>query len=243
MARVLVTGAGSGLGLLTAQRLAGQGHEVVLHARTVERVEDRRLLEHARGTVFGDLAELDAVRRIAGEANSLAPFDAVIHNAGVIDGPDLVAVNVVAPYALTALMERPARTIVLSSSMHRGGAPHHVAEAIAGRREASYGDTKLWATALFMALGRCWTEVLAHAVDPGWVPTRMGGPSANDDLTEGHRTQEWLAVAPADRIDPRTGGYWHHRQARRPHPAALDPLFQEELIVALEARTGIRLPV
>jgi len=63
-----------------------------------------------------------------------------------------------------------------------------------------------------------------------------------DDLTLGHRTQEWLAVASEDEIEPRTGGYWHHRTARRPHPSALDPRFQDELIRALEARTGIAFP-
>ena len=237
MARILVTGASTGLGLLTARSLVGQGHEVVLHARTAERIEETSLLGQLVGTIYGDLADLDAVRRIADEANGLTPLDAVIHNAGVIDGPDLVA-----PYALSALMERPARAIVLSSSMHRGGSPHHVTDAITGRREASYSDTKLWATALFLGVARRWPGVLAHAVDPGWVPTRMGGPSASDDLTHGHRTQEWLAVAPEDDIDPQTGGYWHHYQVRRPHPAALDAPFQDELVAAIEARTGIALP-
>lgn len=70
----------------------------------------------------------------------------------------------------------------------------------------------------------------------------MGGPSASDDLTEGHRSQEWLAVAPEVSIDPRTGGYWHHRQVHRPHPTALDSSFQDELVAALEARTGIPFP-
>lgn len=242
MARVLVTGAGSGLGLLTAQSLAGQGHEVILHARTPERVEDRPLLDRVHAAVFGDLADLETVHRIAAEANGLDPFDAVIHNAGVIDGPDLVAVNVLAPYVLTALMEPPARTIVLSSSMHRSGSPRHTRDAIAGRGDASYSDTKLWATALFLGVARRWPQTLAHAVDPGWVPTRMGGAHASDDLTEGHRTQEWLATAPAAEIDPRTAGYWHHRIARRPHPAALDQQFQDELIEALRARTGSNLP-
>ncbi|MCI1746734.1 MAG: SDR family NAD(P)-dependent oxidoreductase [Acidipropionibacterium sp.] len=241
MARILVTGASTGLGLLTAQSLVRQGHDVVLHARAAERVEDAPLLRRVLGTVYGDLADLDAVRRIAEEAHRFAPFDAVIHNAGVSDGPDLVAVNVIAPYALTGLMERPSRMIVLSSSMHRGGATNHVAEGIAGRRTVTYSDTKLWATAVLMGIAGRWSGTLAHAVDPGWVPTRMGGPSASDDLTEGHRTQEWLAVTPVDGIHPRTGGYWHHRQPRRPHPAALDARFQDEVIAALEERTGIEL--
>lgn len=242
MARILVTGAGSGLGLLTAQSLDAQGHEVVLHARTPERVDDQQLLERVQGSVFGDLAGLDTVHQIAEEANALAPFDAVIHNAGVIDGANLVPVNVLAPYALTALLERPARVIVLSSSMHRSGSPHHVADVIAGRRSLSYSDSKLLATAFALGLARRWPTTLIHAVDPGWVPTRMGGQSACDDLTEGHRTQEWLASVEESDIDPRTGGYWHHRSTRRPHPAALDSEFQDALFTTLASQTAIALP-
>jgi hypothetical protein len=69
--------------------------------------------------------------------------------------------------------------------------------------------------------------VLSNAVHPGWVPTRMGGPGASDNLTLGHRTQEWLAVS--DDPDARTtGGYWHHQTRLEPHPACRDTRFQDE---------------
>ena len=58
-----------------------------------------------------------------------------------------------------------------------------------GRRRRTYDDSKLYVTTLAMALARIRTDALAHAVDPGWVPTRMGGPAASDSLEEGHRTQ------------------------------------------------------
>jgi hypothetical protein len=58
---------------------------------------------------------------VAGQVNRLGPMNAVIHNAGVISGPHVLPVNVVAPYLLTALIEGPQRLIYLSSSMHRGG--------------------------------------------------------------------------------------------------------------------------
>lgn len=70
----------------------------------------------------------------------------------------------------------------------------------------------------------------------------MGGRSAPDDLTEGHRTQEWLATAPESELHPRTGGYWRHRRIQQPHPAAFDVRFEDELIDSLESRTGVRLP-
>ncbi len=57
--------------------------------------------------------------------------------------------------------------------------------------------------------------------DPGWVPTRMGGPGATDDLAAGHRTQVWPATH--DDVTPPTGGYWCHQRTLDPHPTARDP--------------------
>lgn len=240
MARILVTGASTGLGLLTATTLADAGHEVVLHARNPHRIDDTSVLNRMLASVHGDLADPDETRGVAEQANRFGRFDAVIHNAGVMDRSATLAVNIVAPYLLTALMDRPRRVIALSSSMHLGGSPD--LGRLTGGRPVSYEDSKLYVTAFAFALARLWPDVLAHAVCPGWVPTRMGGRRAPDDLTEGHRTQEWLATAAADEIRPRSGGYWHHGEVRRAHPAASDPAFQDALLDALRTRTGVTLP-
>jgi NAD(P)-dependent dehydrogenase (short-subunit alcohol dehydrogenase family) len=234
MSVILVTGASTGLGLATVAALADAGHEVVLHARGESRVEDTRVLERAAGTAYADLASLEATVGLAHELNEHWHFDTVIHNAGTTDRSAASQVNVVAPYVLTALMRPPARTIVLSSGMHRSGSTDL-------RRRAAYSDSKLWVTALVMALAERRPEVLAHAVDPGWVPTRMGGPGAPDDLVEGHLTQVWLATAPEEDIQPRTGGYWHHGKAREPHRASRDGEFQASLLRHLEGLTGLRI--
>ena len=68
----------------------------------------------------------------------------------------------------------------------------------------AYCDSKLLVTTLAAAVARHWPDVRSNAVDPGWVPTRMGGPHATDDLALGHDTQVWLATsdepgAPRDR--------------------------------------------
>ena len=241
VARVLVTGASGGLGLLTARSLREAGHEVVVHARTPARWDDPVLPDAAYGSLHADLAHTEQVVAMAEAASAFGPYDAVIHNAGVLSGPDVLAVNVVAPFVLSALMARPARVIVLSSSMHRSGSVPVLAAALEGQVDVSYSDSKLLVTTLVMALARRWPGVACHAVDPGWVPTRMGGPSAPDDLTEGHRTQEWLATADTSEIRPATGGYWHHRRTSRPHRAVLDERVQDDLIEALEKSTGLRL--
>lgn len=229
----MVTGASTGLGLHTAQALSAAGHEVVGHVRDRSRVPEPAAQAWV-GVVHADLTDLGQLRDLARRADEHGPFDAVIHNAGVLHPPDALLVNTVAPYVLTALMARPARLIYLSSGMHRSGSAD-----LRGldRGNASYSDSKLWVTALSMAFAARWHGTVSHAVDPGWVPTRMGGRHAPDDLTAGHETQVWLATA--DDLAPATGGYWHHRTPQRPHPAALDRRFQDQLLDALAARTGV----
>ena len=226
MARAFITGSADGLGRLAAQTLVDEGHEVVVHVRNDDRLEAVRDL--AADVVVGDLADLEQTRDVARAVNGLGRMDAVIHNAGVLGGPDVWPVNVVAPYLLTALVERPQRLIYLSSGMHRGGRPDVPAR--------SYSDSKLLVTTLAFAVARLWPDVFSNAVDPGWVPTRMGGRNAPDDLRLGHLTQEWLATS--DEPEARTtGGYWYHQRRIDPHPAARDPQFQDELLDALAGTT------
>src|ERR1700712_2963480 len=187
---ILVTGASTGLGLATADTLARAGHRVVLHARRPDRIADDSLRDRMHAVVFGDLSDAAETRDVARQAAELGRFDAVIHNAGVIDGP-VTAVNVIAPYILMAALAAPHRSIVLSSGMHLSGSAD-LDRAFSGRGD--YSTSKLLVTALAMALADR-TATLSHAVDPGWVPTRMGGRGAPDSLEEGHRTQEWLATA------------------------------------------------
>jgi len=133
MSKVLITGSSDGLGLMAAQRLLAAGHAVILHARNQGRARDAMTAApNAHGAVVGDLASIAETRGLADQANRLGPFDAVIHNAGVgdrerrietVDGLEhIFAINVLAPYVLTALIEQPKRLIYLSSGMHRAGA-------------------------------------------------------------------------------------------------------------------------
>lgn len=242
MSLILVTGASAGVGLATVESLVADGHEVVMHARNPERVAQLPVAQRVRAVLYADLAEREEALRLATQAQDLGRFDAVIHNAGVIDGPDVFAVNVVAPYLLTAAMTPPARWIGLSSSMHRGGSSEldglDLADASTAR--SAYSTSKLLLTALAMALAAS-SQTAAHAVDPGWVPTRMGGPGATERLADAHPTQTWLATADLTTIEPRTGGYWQHRRTQRPHPATLDAAFQAALLTMLHEHTGLGL--
>jgi NAD(P)-dependent dehydrogenase (short-subunit alcohol dehydrogenase family) len=212
---------------------------VVVHARSAERLASvETIVGRGAVAVVGDLSDLDQTRSVADQVNRLGRLDAVIHNAGVLRGSHVLPVNVVAPYLLTALIERPQRLVYLSSNMHASGRTNLDGLDWSGRRPtASYSDSKLLLTTLAMAIARLWPDVYSNAVDPGWVPTKMGGPGAPDDLRLGHLTQEWLATS--DAPEARTsGGYWYHQRRRTPHRAALDRRFQDELLAALARFTG-----
>jgi NAD(P)-dependent dehydrogenase (short-subunit alcohol dehydrogenase family) len=238
MARIFITGSADGLGRAAADILLGDRHDVIVHARSAERLANiNALLARGASAIVGDLSDLDQTRAVADQVNRLGPFDAVIHNAGVLNGRHVLPVNVVAPYLLTALV-RTERLVYLSSDMHHGGRPDIAGLDWSGQRATgSYSDSKLLVTTLAVAVARLWPDVYSNAVDPGWVPTRMGGPGAPDDLRLGHLTQEWLATS--NEPEARTsGGYWFHKRRRSPHPAALDVAFQRELLTALARFTG-----
>jgi NAD(P)-dependent dehydrogenase (short-subunit alcohol dehydrogenase family) len=241
VSRILVTGSADGLGRLAAESLTTAGHHVVVHARNQQRAASLRPMAGRRGqVVIGDLTDRDAVRRIAAELNDAEPLDAVIHNAGVWSGPAVMPVNIIAPYLLTALLPAPRRLVYLSSGSHYGGRPSTANVDWHGRRAGSYADSKLFVTTLAAAVARLRPPVLSNAVDPGWVPTRMGGTGAPDDLDLGHETQEWLAASD----DPQaltSGGYWYHRERQRPHHAVNDQAFQDDLLQTLAEETGFGL--
>src|SRR3982750_2134612 len=133
MARIFITGSTDGLGRAAARALIGEGHQVALHARSLERasaVDD--LASRSAGVVVGDLSSAVETRSVADQVNALGRMDAVIHNAGISSTTGrsptheghatILAVNTLAPYILTALIERPRRLVYVSSGMHRGGA-------------------------------------------------------------------------------------------------------------------------
>jgi NAD(P)-dependent dehydrogenase (short-subunit alcohol dehydrogenase family) len=254
MARVFITGSTDGLGHAAAKALIDEGHEVALHARSRERasaVDD--LASRSAGVVVGDLSSAVETRRVADQVNAIGRMDAVIHNAGTYSTagrspteeghPTILAVNTLAPYILTALIDRPRRLVYLSSGMHRNGVASLPDIAWIERRWKSsqaYSDSKLYVTTLAFAVARRWPGVLSNAVDPGWVPTKMGGPGAPDDLEMGHQTQTWLAVSddPAATV---SGGYWHDRQRHSPAPEVTVADVQDQLMAKLAALTGVTL--
>jgi NAD(P)-dependent dehydrogenase (short-subunit alcohol dehydrogenase family) len=254
MARILITGSADGLGQLAAKALVDMGHQVVLHARNAER--GKQALDKvpgARDVLIADLSSMEETKALAFAANASGIFDAVIHNAGVyqvprnsvgVDGlPVLLTVNSLAPYILTCLMHKPKRLIYLSSDMHLQGDQNLDYLPISTHNQSSrvsYSDTKLHDVILAMAVARRWSDVYVNAVDPGWVPTKMGGAGAPDNLEKGFQTQVWLAVSndPEARV---SGHYFHHKRQERYLPAAKEIVVQEKFLTLCEQITGVSL--
>src|SRR5436190_16329929 len=219
MARIFITGSADGLGQLTANALVAQRHEVVLHARNENRGQEALdKVAGAETVLTADLGDILEIKQLAAKVNALGNFDAVIHNAGVYQasGEEIFTVNTLAPYILTCLIDRPRRLIYLSSGMHLGGRAK-LENLDTSVSRVTYSDSKLHVLMLCMAVARKWPEVYANAVDPGWVPTKMGGPGAPDDLTKGYETQVWLAVSNDEKAKV-SGRFFYHQKENRHNP-------------------------
>jgi len=166
----------------------------------------------------------------------------VIHNAGVYQASpkEIFYVNTIAPYILTCLIQKPKRLIYLSSSMHLQGHAN-LEDFKKDIRRISYSNSKLHVLMLCLAVARKWSDVYANAVDPGWVPTKMGGKGAPDDLQKGYETQKWLAVS-NDNTAKVSGGYYHHLAQRPYNPQAGDVMLQERYLSLCRDITGIPFP-
>jgi NAD(P)-dependent dehydrogenase (short-subunit alcohol dehydrogenase family) len=188
---------------MAGELLINQGHQVVLHARNTVRADDaKRALPRAEAIVEGDLGTIAGAKEVAARVNELGRFDAVIHNAAVgyregyhltADGlPHVFAINTLATYILTGLVERPHRLIYLSSGMHRH-ADVNLDDVLWNKRRwngsTAYAESKLHDAMLGFAVSRRWPDVLSNSLEPGWVPTKMGGAGAPDDMEQAHLTR------------------------------------------------------
>ncbi len=255
MAHVFVTGSSDGIGLETARQLIRAGHRVTVHARNAERANGLAgRVDGAHAIAVGDLSVLSGIRQVAETAAQSGPYDAVIHNAGVGGGPArtatedgferIFAVNVLAPYLLTALMPVPARLVYLSSGLESAGRVNLDDlnwETRPWNGMQAYSDSKLYDVLLAFAVARRYPATRANAVDPGWIKTKLGGAGATDELPVGAATQVWLAASddPGTQV---TGRYFKWREELRANPQAYDAGRQEGLLAACAKLTGTALP-
>lgn len=254
MSTILVTGATDGIGKETARILAEQGHDVVVHGRTLEKAQAAvRSLGKGRA-VAADLASLHEVRALAATLRD-APIDVVINNAGVYmktrtltpDGREMtMAVNHDAPFLLThLLLDKVQRVVNVSSIAHARG--HVDVGDIDFARGfdsyAAYAASKLANVLFSVELARRRPAVLVNALHPGVVSTKllragfnMGGPDSHED---GAATSVFLATAPASGAAGVSGRYFVRSREATPNPAAHDATLCAAFYEASCLRVGI----
>ena len=187
---VIVTGASSGLGLVTARELAAAGARVVLAVR--DEARGYRAAAAMPGTTEVrplDLSSLASVRAFA--VAWTGPLDILINNAGIMqvprartsDGFELqMATNHLGPFALTTLLmpHITDRVVTVSSEMHKRG--HIDPEDLNGENRPydafqTYCDTKLanllFAFELQRRLTRAASSVRSMAAHPGLSKTSL----------------------------------------------------------------------
>lgn len=198
-AGILLTGASSGIGAVTATTLAGKGARLVLVARRKELLDDVAAQCVAAGgpeptVVVADLADLDTAERVALEADdALGGTDVLINNAGVPKRrhikdltfdtvTSIMNINYFSPVRITmALLPRMierghGRIVMMGSLAGRIGAP----------REAAYAGSK------FALAG--WTESVAVDLDGTGVsictiaPAAIESPIWDPDLADNERS-------------------------------------------------------
>jgi NAD(P)-dependent dehydrogenase (short-subunit alcohol dehydrogenase family) len=225
----LVTGANRGLGLETSRQLLAKGLTVVMTGR------DEAALEQARRTLKQEdqprarIVRLDVTDpRSIGQARRIVndrvgPVDVLVNNAAILlsDGDDVLSIeggdyrrtfdtnvfgviDVCRVFVPDMARRRYGRIVNVSSGAGQLARMSTYAPAYSMSKTALNAFTRILA-ATYKDKG-----VLANVVDPGWVRTDMGGPSAPRSLQEGADTIVWLATLPDD--GP-TGGFFHDRRA------------------------------
>ena len=188
MTTVLVTGSTDGIGLRTAQVLAEQGNDVIVHGRSAARVDAAvaSIGSQAVAGIVADLSDLDQVPELAGAANSA---DVLINNAGIYererltnaDGEEVMwTVNHMAPSLLTALMlpEMPerGRVVYVSSTAHGRGKFDLADPGYAERRYnhfRAHMTTKLANLLMAREWARRQDRVDFFATHPGVIGTKL----------------------------------------------------------------------
>jgi NAD(P)-dependent dehydrogenase (short-subunit alcohol dehydrogenase family) len=153
-------------------------------------------------------------------------------------------VNTFAPYILTALINKPKRLLYITSGLHAGG--DTALEDLTWQKrgdgklssEQAYADSKLCMVLLAKAIARRWPEVQSNSLDPGWLATKMGGPSAPGDIDAAVRMYLHLAKGDANV----TGKYFGQTGEKTPHKSASYETLQDRYMSICQEVTDVRFP-
>ena len=256
MSRIFITGSSDGIGQAGAKLLADQGHKVFLHARSEARAKEAKdAVPNASGVLVGDISTIAGAKALAAEAKKAGPWDAVIHNAGLGPGApsrmtedgfqSTFAVNSLAPYILTCLMDKPKRLLYLSSGLHYSGSGDFKDITWSKRSWSSgqaYNDSKLHDVMLANFVARQWTDVQSCSMDPGWISTKMGGRSAPGQVSTPGKAIFEFALGESGIVGDKSAVYFTPQGAKTAQKPALDTSKQDEFVKICEELSRISFP-
>lgn len=256
---ILITGATDGIGLLTAQKLAGDGHRVLLHGRSETKLA--KAAEHVGGASETFQADLSVMADVEALADAVLAkhdrLDVLINNAGILKSPDTKTqagrdirfdVNTIAPYILTQrllpIIPADGRIVNLSSAAQ---APVDVAAMTAFRPMGdmdAYAQSKLAITIWSAEMAKAHPEgPVVVAVNPGSLlaskMVKEGFGVAGNDLSIGADILVRAALSPE--FADASGKYFDNDSGRfaAPHAAASDPT---QVSSVMQALSGVSKP-
>ncbi|MEM6409505.1 MAG: SDR family NAD(P)-dependent oxidoreductase [Pseudomonadota bacterium] len=254
---ILVTGATDGIGLLTAQKLAADGHEVLVHGRSAEKLaRAAELLGGHAKTYQADLSKMGDVTALAEEIKSDHDrLDVLINNAGILKSPVVETeagrdirfdVNTIAPYILTRallpIMPSGARVVNLSSAAQA----RVDLDALQSFRDMgdmeAYAQSKLAITIWSAELAKQERDKIIVAVNPGSLlaskMVKEGFGVAGSDLNIGADILLRAALSPE--FEGKSGAYFDNDSGSfaAPHAAAKDPGQIQGVMSVLAQLTG-----
>ncbi|MEV0675334.1 SDR family NAD(P)-dependent oxidoreductase [Actinosynnema sp. NPDC050436] len=213
MTSALITGGNRGLGRRTAEVLAARGWLVLVGHRREHAADEVVSGLRERGwRAEGVLLDVTDPASVASAEQSVAArtagLHAVVNNAGVYPADDGGLDGVTAQVCSSTLATNcvgPLLVVQAFRSLLRASGSGRVvnvssAEARADRADGTHSAYRMSKAALdvltanlAVALHR--DDILVNSVDPGWIPTDMGGPDAPDDLDTAAELVAWAASA------------------------------------------------
>ena len=257
---ILITGSTDCFGFETAKILASQRHNVLLHGRNLEKLEQvqKTLLELKGGGAVeiyvADLSLMDNVEELAKTvAEKHSKLDVLINNAGVYnasnpvtqDGLDVrFAVNTIAPYLLTqrllSLLGTSGRVINLSSAAQSTVQVEALTGRVKLRDGAAYAQSKLaltmWSRSLALSLKDSGPIIMA--INPGSMlgskMVKQAFGVTGGDIRIGAEILTRAALT--DEFKTASGKYFDNDsgQFSSPHPDALDTAKCQEIVSVIE---------
>ena len=257
---ILLTGATDGIGLETAKLLVEQGHDVLIHGRSQDKLDAvESMLKGLSGaglveSYIADLSKLSDVKAFAEKVTDKhSKLDVLINNAGVLKAPQTVtedgldlrfAVNTVAPYLLTKtllpILSSEGRVVNLSSAAQ---SPVNI-DALLGKAKltdsmSAYAQSKLAITMWSRAMASANTDGPAIiAVNPGSLlaskMVKEGFGVAGNDLSIG--ADILVRASLSDEFADASGKYFDNdsQSFANPHSDALDNFKSATVLEAIE---------